>query len=225
MIHLLTILFMQEKNKAILFDLDGTLLNSGLTFLKIVNILKSKKKQGLVDFEMVRKYSSRGAYLILKHCFPNETEESLSNLRAEFLDYYEDMLVDNLILYDGIDSMLNKLDEKQVPWGIVTNKSWKYTKPIIDEFGWDKRTPAIICPDHLKNSKPDPEGINLALSKLNAKNTISYYVGDHQRDIEAGKNAGTLTIACDWGYWEDDCNTWNADLIVSHPDGIIEWIF
>ena len=77
--------------------------------------------------------------------------------------------------------------------------------------------------DNLKNSKPDPEGLHLALKLLEANADNSFYVGDHRRDVETGKNAGVKTIACDWGYWEDDYKTWNADFVASNPKQIIEW--
>tara|TARA_B100000900_G_C20424819_1_gene652468 strand:- start:137 stop:787 length:651 start_codon:yes stop_codon:yes gene_type:complete len=214
---------MHRKDKAIIFDLDGTLLNSGLTFHKIVNMLKLEVNEEPVDFESVRKFSSRGASLILKNCFQNEDENTLDSLKVRFLNIYEKVLTENLVLYDGVDSMLDLFERNQIAWGIVTNKSWKFTGPIVKKLGWDKRTSAIICPDSLINSKPDPEGLNKAIEMLSANIDDSFYVGDHRRDIETGKNAGVKTIACDWGYWEDDCKTWNADFIASHPKQIIEW--
>ena len=90
---------MQEKNRAAVFDLDGTLLDSGITFHRIVNELKNKLGQSEVDYELVRKYSSRGASLILKNCFPNIDEKLLKKLRNDFLKRYEEIIVDNLVLY------------------------------------------------------------------------------------------------------------------------------
>ncbi len=214
---------MRRRDKAVIFDLDGTLLNSGLTFHKIVNILKLELNEEPVEFESVRKFSSRGASLILKNCFPEKDENSIHSLKVKFLNIYEKILIENLVLYNGIDSMLNLFDDNRISWGIVTNKSWKYTKHIVKQLGWDKRTSAIICPDNLKNSKPDPEGLHLALKLLEANADNSFYVGDHRRDVETGKNAGVKTIACDWGYWEDDYKTWNADFVASDPKQIIEW--
>ena len=89
---------MQPKNKVVLFDLDGTLINSGLSFLKIVNELKEKEGQSSVDFEIVRKYSSRGATLVLKNSFPDASEDKISSLKSEFLSKYEKIMTSNICL-------------------------------------------------------------------------------------------------------------------------------
>ena len=121
---------MQEKNKAAVFDLDGTLLDSGITFHKIVNELKIELGQSDVDYELVRKYSSRGASLILKNCFPNIDEKLLEKLRNDFLERYEEIIVDDLVLYEGVEVMLENLQANGIKWGIVTNKSCLlYTSP------------------------------------------------------------------------------------------------
>ena len=215
---------MPNKNKAAIFDLDGTLLNTGLTFHTIVNELKSELNEALVDFEPVRKFSSRGATLILKNCFKAYSDQEIENLKYKFLSKYEKRLTENLVLYQGIELMLDDLERKGIPWGIVTNKSWKYTGPIIKRLGWDKKTDAIICPDHVSEAKPNPEGVLLAATKLDADLEESFYVGDHRRDIETGKNAGTKTIACSWGYAEDDPTYWGADFIANTAEELREWI-
>ena len=215
---------MPKNCNTAIFDLDGTLLNTGVTFHEIVNELKTELGESSVDFESVRKFSSRGATLILKNCFPDYSDSSIKELKASFLKKYEHRLTDNLKLYDGVEEMITTFSDYDVPWGIVTNKSWKYTGPIIKELGWDKRTNAIVCPDHVSETKPHPEGILLAISKLNSSISNSFYIGDHRRDIETGINAGVKTIACTWGYSEDDPNNWNADYVASEVSEIKQWI-
>ena len=216
---------MPHKNKAAIFDLDGTLLNTGLTFHAIVNELKLELNEASVDFEPVRKFSSRGATLILKNCFKGYSDQAIEDLKLKFLSKYELRLTQNLVLYQGIELMLKALEKKGIPWGIVTNKSWKYTGPIVKKLGWDKKTNAIICPDHVSETKPNPEGVLLAVKKLDADLEKSFYIGDHCRDIETGKNAGTKTIACSWGYAEDDPNLWGADFMANNVEELKEWIF
>ena len=215
---------MPHKNKAAIFDLDGTLLNTGLTFHTIVNELKSELNESLVDFEPVRKFSSRGATLILKNCFKEYSDQAIEDLKLKFLSKYEVRLTENLVLYQGVELMLDDLEKKGIPWGIVTNKSWKYTGSIIKKLGWDKKTDAIICPDHVSEAKPNPEGVLLAATKLDADLEESFYVGDHRRDIETGKNAGTKTIACSWGYAEDNPTLWGADFIANNVEELTEWL-
>ena len=213
---------MQPKNKVVLFDLDGTLINSGLSFLKIVNELKEKEGQSSVDFEIVRKYSSRGATLVLKNSFPDASQEKISSLKSEFLIKYEKIMTSNIVKYDGVDELLDYLAAKKVQWGIVTNKSAMYTMPIIKKLNWHKLTKAIICPEDLKEVKPSPEGIFKGLELLDGDPKQSYYIGDHQRDIETARNAGVISIACTYGYHETDPINWNADHLVQKPSDIME---
>ena len=208
---------MQEKNSAILFDLDGTLLNSGLTFHKIVNQLKKEINQEEVPFEKVRKYSSRGASLILKNSFPEADEAQLADLKKSFLERYFEFMLDDICLYDGVVELIDFLANESIPWGIVTNKSEKYTRPIIEKLKWHELTNAVICPENVSKAKPDPEGIITALNILNAPNLESYYVGDHKRDIETGKNANVKTVACTYGFHETDPHSWQADYIINEP--------
>ena len=208
---------MQEKNSAILFDLDGTLLNSGLTFHKIVNQLKKEINQEEVPFEKVRKYSSRGASLILKNSFPEANEAQLADLKKPFLERYFEFMLDDICLYDGVVELIDFLANESIPWGIVTNKSEKYTRPIIEKLKWHELTNAVICPENVTKAKPDPEGIITALNLLNASNSESYYVGDHKRDIETGKNANVKTVACTYGFHETDPHSWQADYIINEP--------
>ena len=208
---------MQEKNSAILFDLDGTLLNSGLTFHKIVNQLKKEINQEEVPFEKVRKYSSRGASLILKNSFPEADEAQLEDLKKSFLERYFEFMLDDICLYDGVVELIDFLANESIPWGIVTNKSEKYTRPIIEKLKWHELTNAVICPENVTKAKPDPEGIITALNLLNASNSESYYVGDHKRDVETGKNANVKTVACTYGFHETDPHSWQADYIINEP--------
>ena len=208
---------MQEKNSAILFDLDGTLLNSGLTFHKIVNQLKKEINQEEVPFEKVRKYSSRGASLILKNSFPEANEAQLADLKKSFLERYFEFMLDDICLYDGVVELIDFLANESIPWGIVTNKSEKYTRPIIEKLKWHELTNAVICPENVSKAKPDPEGIITALNLLNASNSESYYVGDHKRDVETGKNANVKTVACTYGFHETDPHSWQADYIINEP--------
>ena len=208
---------MQEKNSAILFDLDGTLLNSGLTFHKIVNQLKKEANQEEVPFEKVRKYSSRGASLILKNSFPEIDESQLADLKKSFLERYYEFMLDDICLYDGVIELIDFLANESIAWGIVTNKSEKYTRPIIEKLRWHELTDAVICPENVSKAKPDPEGIIKALNILNASYSESYYVGDHERDIETGKNANVKTVACTYGFYETDPHSWQADYIINEP--------
>ena len=107
---------MQQKNNAVLFDLDGTLINSGLSFLKIVNELKESESQDHVDFEIVRKFSSRGASLVLKNAFPDASDEKINVLKAKFLERYTQIMTTDIHLYKGVEELLNYLTERRISW-------------------------------------------------------------------------------------------------------------
>ena len=213
---------MQPKNSAVLFDLDGTLINSGLSFLKIVNELKVEESQDPVNFEIVREFSSRGASLILKNAFPEANDEKIDALKLKFLKRYAQTMTSDIYVYEGVEELLNFLTEKNIPWGIVTNKSAKYALPIIEKLNWHNQTSAIICPENVHQTKPDPEGILRALNLLDASIETSFYVGDHERDIQTAKNANVKSIACTYGYYESNPLSWGADYNIDSPIEIKE---
>ena len=213
---------MQPKNSAVLFDLDGTLINSGLSFLKIVNELKVEESQDPVNFEIVREFSSRGASLILKNAFPEANDEKIDALKLKFLKRYAQIMTSDIYVYEGVEELLNFLTEKNIAWGIVTNKSAKYALPIIEKLNWHNQTSAIICPENVHQTKPDPEGILKALNLLDASVETSFYVGDHERDIQTAKNANVKSIACTYGYYESNPLSWGADYNIDSPIEIKE---
>ena len=213
---------MQPKNSAVLFDLDGTLINSGLSFLKIVNELKVEESQDPVNFEIVREFSSRGASLILKNAFPDASDEKIDALKLKFLKRYTQIMTSDIHVYEGVEELLNFLTEKNISWGIVTNKSAKYALPIIEKLNWHNQTSAIICPENVHQTKPDPEGILKALNLLDASVETSFYVGDHERDIQTAKNANVKSIACTYGYYESNPLSWGADYNIDSPIEIKE---
>ena len=213
---------MQPKNSAVLFDLDGTLINSGLSFLKIVNELKVEESQDPVNFEIVREFSSRGASLILKNAFPEANDEKIDALKLKFLKRYTQIMTSDIHVYEGVEELLNFLTEKNISWGIVTNKSAKYALPIIEKLNWHNQTSAIICPENVHQTKPDPEGILRALNLLDASIETSFYVGDHERDIQTAKNANVKSIACTYGYYESNPLSWGADYNIDSPIEIKE---
>jgi phosphoglycolate phosphatase len=118
-----------------------------------------------------------------------------------------------------MDKVLAHLEQQQIPWGIVTNKPSLYTNKILADLKLDSRSSATICPDHVSKAKPDPEPMLLACKQINcvAENVI--YVGDHRRDIEAGRNANMKTVAANYGYIDpnDTAETWKADYIIDQP--------
>ena len=154
-------------------------------------------------------------------------EPQFASLREEFLDLYLANIANHTALFDGLQEVLNNCVKYQIPWGIATNKPWKYTEVLLNQLGLLDQSATTICPDHVAQPKPDPESLFLACSELSVHPQECIFVGDHLRDIQAGRNAGMRTIAAGWGYIEDSQNTsnWQADWIVDKSTELNSLLF
>ena len=204
---------------AVLFDLDGTLLDSAPDFIHIINQMRQQRSLPPADPDFLRQYISGGAAAMIQAGLPEHCQDkpSQATLIQEFLQQYEAAPCRHSALFPGVADLLVKLEERSIPWGVVTNKHWRFAGPIAAALNWDTKTHPVICPDHLKTEKPHPEGLLLACNHLQADPAKSFYLGDHIRDITAGKNAGMKTIACSYGYLSDTDKPdhWQADFIIS----------
>ena len=194
---------MQEnhKTKLVLFDLDGTLIDTAPDFLVSLNNVLRNHGKDHVSMDEVRPHISEGTSKLIKLFFKiDENDKNFNLYKNEFLSEYELNLKSNSCLFEGMCDFIKFLDKKSIKYGVVTNKYYKYAQPIIDSFVELENIKVLICPDHVKISKPDPEGILLACKKLNIKPENTIYLGDHINDVKAGIGAGTKTIACLYGY-------------------------
>ena len=132
------------------------------------------------------------------------------------LDDYLQNLSQHSHLYPGMEAVLNWAETRQIPWGIVTNKPSLYAEPLLRDLNLAERCASLVCPDHVKQRKPHAEPILLACAHMDADAARAVYVGDHRRDIEAGKNAGCTTVACTYGYIHasDPAQSWGADYTI-----------
>jgi len=190
-----------HKTKLVLFDLDGTLIDTAPDFLMSLNNVLSKYGKKNVTAKEIRNYISEGSSKLIKFCFKIDYgHKNFEQYKSDFLTEYKNNLNKKSRLFDGITNLLDYLDEHSIMYGIVTNKFFKYTEPLVNSFPELKNIKIIICPDHVKTSKPDPEGILLACNKLNIKPEETIYLGDHPNDLRAGLSAGTKIIGCLYGY-------------------------
>ena len=148
-------------------------------------------------------------------------------LKEEFLELYLSNISEKTSLFDGLRQVLDSCDQRNIPWGIVTNKPLKYTAPLMADLGLDKQSSTTICPDNVANPKPDPEALILACTQIKIAPHDCLYIGDHIRDIQAGKSAGMRTIAAEWGYIEEfeDITQWQADMIVHKSTDLHSLLF
>lgn len=207
-----------HKPKAVLFDLDGTLLDTADDLAYALNLQLAAHHKPAVDPAVLRDKVSNGANALLHYGFKaSPSDEGFDALRAEYLDLYLDNLAVHTKPFDGIEELIAMLDQRSIPWGIVTNKPHTYAEPLMMQFAFASQCKTLICPDHVKNKKPDPEALHLACSELDTTPDQCLYIGDHERDIECGRRAGAKTIACAYGYIEEqkDISEWQADFIAA----------
>jgi len=187
--------------KGVLFDLDGTLLDSAPDFIVSLDNLLERYNQPKLDPEIIRSHVSDGSWKLVSLGFNIDiSDDKCAVLREELLEEYELNLLQYGGAFDGIKEMLASLEEDNIPYGIVTNKPLRFARPILMNEIAFKNCKTLICPDHLNAIKPDPEGILKGCKDLGIHPAECIYVGDHEKDLEAGINAGTQVIACYFGY-------------------------
>lgn len=201
---------------AVLFDLDGTLIDTAPDFIRCLNQLREQHGLSPLPADHIRRSVSNGARAMIRVGFGLEPDHpDYLPRHTEFLDLYEIGVAVETTLFEGMDPILKTLEARGIPWGIVTNKPVRFAAPLVEALGLAQRCAAVVCPDHVAERKPHPEALFLACKQIGADPASTVYVGDHERDIEAGRNAGMRTIAVRYGYIEEpeSVDLWQADLV------------
>ena len=208
--------------QAVLFDLDGTLVDSAPDLIVAMQRLQAEMGESSTDAAGIGVVVSKGGRAMLRRGFPGADEARIENLLPRFLDLYFAAIAAHTRTYPGIDDVLATLEKRDVRWGVVTNKPGWLARTLLAELKLDTRCAALVCGDCLAKRKPDPEPIIHACALAGVAVTHSVYVGDDARDIEAGRRAGTLTIAAGWGYVGDENpHNWQADIVVAAPRDLL----
>ena len=194
-----------HKTKLVLFDLDGTLIDTAPDFLYALNKILKKNGEGAITEEEIRFHISEGTSKMINTFFKiKQGDENFKKYKNQFLSEYKLNLTKNSRLFDGMKLLIQYLDNNSIMYGVVTNKYFEYAEPIIKSFKELRNLKVIICPDHVSISKPDPEGILLACKKLDVAPDNTIYLGDHLNDLIAGQAAGTKVLGCLYGYSLDE---------------------
>jgi 2-phosphoglycolate phosphatase len=207
--------------QGVLFDLDGTLIDTAEDFILCLNDLRKADKLVPLPADEIRKVVSDGARAMIKLAFGiNETDTDFEEKKQQFLDLYLNNIARKSSLFNGLDKTLEWCEANQIPWGIVTNKPRLYSEALLDALQLSDRINTLVCPDDVTHTKPDPEPLLKACSHIKLPPQQCLYVGDHARDIEAGKRANMATIAAAYGYVhsEDEAQSWQADWCVASSD-------
>ena len=206
--------------RAILFDMDGTLLDTAPDFIAVAQAMRDARGLHRVPDQQIRDVVSGGARAMVLSAFDvDPLSDEFETLRLEFLERYQAHCAIDSRLYDGMPELLKEIEHAGLTWGVVTNKPVRYAEPIMHQLGLASRSSVLVCPDHVSQSKPDPEPMLLACSQLDLDPATVLFVGDDLRDIESGRAAGTRTAAVRYGYIhpDDDPESWGAGMVVSHP--------
>ena len=207
--------------KAVLFDLDGTLIDTAADFIRIIQDMCRDKQCEVVAADLIRTQVSEGARAMVKLVYPELDVEDPVFLahRQRFLDIYGNDIAVETDLFEGMYPLLEALESQDIPWGIVTNKPRWLSEALLKALNLTDRCAVLVCPEDVSKTKPDPEPMYLAAKHIQIQPEDCIYVGDHPRDIDAGRHAQMYTILAAYGYLplqhKDDLTAWQADCIVN----------
>ncbi|TFW16895.1 HAD family hydrolase [Massilia arenosa] len=209
--------------RAILFDLDGTLADTAPDLAAAVNLLRTARGLEPTPYSVLRPTASAGARGMIGAAFGlTPADEGYEELRLQWFDNYQNAMAVHSTLFAGVPELLKGIVEAGMSWGIVTNKPARFTDPLVGMIGLHEAG-CVVSGDTTPHPKPHPAGLLEAARRLGVAPELCWYVGDDQRDVEAGRAAGMLTVACSWGYCGAvEPATWGADFLLASPVELLE---
>ncbi len=218
---------MTSQYETVLFDLDGTLLDTAPDLANALNaVLQSHGRQPL-PFDIIRPVVSHGGNALIELGFGLRPDNSgFATVRQELLDYYEKNIAQHTRLFPGMEEVLDHIETHGLKWGVVTNKPGWLTEPLMDALDLTRRAAGIVSGDTLQERKPHPAPLLHACRLIGTEPRHCLYVGDAQRDIQAGQNAGMATLVAMFGYLmeNDHPETWGASALIHRPQDILAWL-
>ena len=208
-----------DRLKAVVFDLDGTLLDTAPEFIRVVQALRAEHGLPPTDSAQVRATVSDGARAMVSLALGiAEEDPEFEARRQRFLAIYAEELGSATTPYEGIGELIGALHQAGIAWGISTNKPSYLAEPLLARVALTPAHQSLVCPDHVSRPKPDPEPLLLNCTQLACNPAEVIYIGDHRRDIDAGRAAGMYTIAAGYGYVhaDDDPAAWGANSLAWH---------
>ncbi|MDS4042056.1 MAG: HAD-IA family hydrolase [Candidatus Competibacter sp.] len=211
----------------VLFDLDGTLLDTAPDLAAAINQLRRERGVPDLPFELIRPTVSQGSPGMLKAGFGLEPEDPLyAELNRRFLELYRAAIAVETALFPGMTEVLAYLETHAIRWGVVTNKPGWLTEPLMKALNLWSRAACVVSGDTLSKRKPDPEPLWYACERAGATPARSVYVGDAERDVRAGNQAGMITLVAGFGYLsaEDRPEEWGAAGVLDQPADLLGWL-
>lgn len=213
--------------RAVLFDLDGTLVDSAPDLAGAANDLRALHSLPPVAFEHLRPMVGTGARGMVGAAFGVQPEDPrYEALRVNFLQLYEGRLLRLTRVFDAMVPVLAALERTDLPWGIVTNKATRYAEPLVRGLGFAAAQPVLVCGDTTPHAKPHPAPLFEAAQRLGVAAAECVYVGDDLRDVQAGRAAGMRTLVAGWGYLGTGApiEDWGADAVLNQPQALLNWL-
>ncbi len=209
----------------VFFDLDGTLVDTAPDLGYALNIQLERHGKAALSDATIRPFASHGSRGLIGLGFgitPNDADFLVK--REEYLDIYDQVFTRSPRLFEGMSDLLQAIENKQLKWGIVTNKPRRFTQRLVESIGLHQRAACIVSGDDAAKPKPSPETLLLACKQIGVKPQTCVYVGDAERDIEAGKAAGMKTAVALFGYLDknDKPHEWGADALIETPQAFLD---
>lgn len=211
----------------ILFDLDGTLVDTAPDLGHALNMQLERHGKPALTMDEIRPVASHGSKGLLALGFgltPGHAD--FDKMRTEYLSLYDEVFTRSPVLFDGMTQVLNDIERRNLRWGIVTNKPRRFTEPLVKAMGLYDRAATVICGDDATKPKPSPETLFMACAQAKVTISDAIYIGDAERDIQAGQAAGMKTVVAMYGYLDasDHPESWSADYFVQQPLDILKLI-
>jgi phosphoglycolate phosphatase len=215
------------KHRLVLFDLDGTLVDSAPDLAGVANDMRAARGLALMPFEQLRPMVSAGARGMIGVAFgATPQDDAFAELRSEFLDRYEVGMLRRTTVFEAMQPVLERLEAAHVRWGIVTNKAERFTLPLVQGLGLQGRAAVVIGGDTTPHAKPHPAPLIEAARRAATAVEACVYIGDDLRDVQAARAAGMDVLAAAWGYLGagEPVEAWGADAVLAEPAALLNWI-
>ncbi len=209
--------------RLVLFDLDGTLLDSAPDMVATVNRMRATRGQAPMPLAELRPHVSKGSRAMSAAAFPELGGDVPAPMIREFLDTYEQELGRSSVLFAGVPELLDAIEADGARWGIITNKPEYLARQVMPQLGWDTRSAILLGGDTLAERKPHPLPLLHAAEQLGAAIEDCVYIGDDQRDIDAARAAGMRSVVALWGYRDEGerPDEWGADALADRPGDLV----
>jgi 2-phosphoglycolate phosphatase len=218
---------MKRRVDAVLFDLDGTLVDSAPDLAGAANELRAAQGLAPLPFESLRPMVGSGARGMLGEAFGIAPEDAaFVSLRDSFLLRYEQRLLRDTRVFARMEPVLAALDAAGLPWGIVTNKAARFSEPLVQGLTALRSCRVLISGDSTAHAKPHPAPLLEAARRIDVRPEHCVYLGDDHRDVQASRGAHMLALAAAWGYLGqgESIDDWQADAVLAHPDELLIWL-